>query len=177
VRIVNHEAIDGVSFLGFPYSCRNIQVEDKTMNQLPYQVQAIREQLGKGLRGALVYVGASQLTYSCKYENGGAESKVTDNGSIDAPVSLAFSVNGKRGAGWKIIVSLEPSDTYTVRLWQASRIGPKRAVRLMAECKPIPAGEVLDEASGVYCDQLQGIVEQMYDKAIKEKNDGFIPLG
>jgi len=144
---------------------------------VPYQIQAMREQLGKGLNGALAYVGASQLTYSCKDESGGAESKVLENGAIDAPVALIFKVNGKRGAGWKMIVSLEPSDTYTVRLWQASRIGPKRATSLIEAGKPIPVGEVLDTVTDVYCDQLQDIVEQMYDKAIKEKNDGFIPLG
>lgn len=144
---------------------------------LPYQIQAMKEQLGSGLRGALAYVGANQLTYNCKYETGGSNSKVFENGTVEAPVSLIFKVNGKRGAGWKMIINIEADDTYTVRLWQSARIGAKRAVKLMAEGKLIPAGEVLYEASMVYCDNLQAVVEAMYDKAIKEKNGGFIPLG
>ena len=41
---------------------------------------------------------------------------------------------------------------------------------------PVPAGEVLDTRENVYCDQLQEIVEQMYDRAIKNYNGGFIPM-
>jgi hypothetical protein len=147
------------------------------MSQLPYQIQAIREQLGNGLNGAMVYVGANQPTYSCKYESGGAESKVLENGLIDAPVSLAFRVNCKRGAGWRIFISLELSDTYTVRLWKPSKISLKKQCQLMAENKLVPVGEVLDSSSDIYCDMLQECVERMYDRAIKEKNGGFIPLG
>jgi hypothetical protein len=47
----------------------------------------------------------------------------------------------------------------------------------MAENKLVPVGEVLDSSSDIYCDMLQECVERMYDRAIKEKNGGFIPLG
>lgn len=144
---------------------------------LPYQIEAMRQQLGTGLRGAMAYVGASQPTYSCKYPTGGATSKVTENGLVDAPVSLCFKVNGKRGAGWRMIVSLEATDTYTVRLWKKNPMGAKTAMKLMAEGKPLKVGEVISERSDVYCDNLQQVVEGMYDDAIKEKNGGFIPLG
>lgn len=146
------------------------------MKDIPHQIEAMREQLGTGLNGGLVYVGASRLTYLCKYESGGAESKVTETGLVDAPVSLAFNVNGKRREGWKVIVSLEPSDTYTVRLWKPSKISLKKQCQLMAENKVVPVGEVIDVACEIYCDQLQSCVEQMYDRAIRERNDGFIPL-
>jgi len=132
---------------------------------LPYQIQAMLEQMGSGLSGARVYVGASKLTYSCKYETGGAASKVMKNGTVDAPVALIFSVNGKRGAGWKMIVSLEPSDTYTVRLWKPCwRTSSDRV------------GEILDESSDIYCDQLRECIERMYDRAIQKHCGGFIPL-
>jgi len=144
---------------------------------LPYQIKAIKEQLGSGLRSALAYTGAHQLTYSCKYEFGGGFSKVLDNGLVEAPVALTFKVNGKSGAGWRIIINIEPSDTYSVRLWEAARLGAKTTAKLMAQNKPIVLGEVLAEVKDVYCDNLKQVVEQMYDNAIKKHCRGFAPLG
>jgi len=147
---------------------------------LPYQIEAMREQLGKGLRGAMAYVGASKPTYTCKHETGGGNSEVTENGLVSAPVALTFAVNGKRGAGWRIIVSIEASDTYTVRLWKPVNTTAKARMKEMekaaAEGRPMKLGEVLDESSDVYCDVLQEVVERMYDRAINEKCGGFIPL-
>jgi hypothetical protein len=140
---------------------------------IPYQIQAIMEQLGSGLRGARAYVGASQLTYSCKQESGGGESKVLENGLVDAPVALTFNVNGKKGAGWKIIISIEPSDTYTVRLWKPVRVSAKKVAEGRWDGKN---GEILDESTDIYCDQLQESVERMYDRAIQKHSGGFIPL-
>ena len=142
---------------------------------VPYQIETMLAQMGKGLSGARVYVGASQITYSCKEEGG--ESKVLPNGLIDAPISVCFKVNGKRGASWKMIVSLEPSDTYTVRLWKPIRQTALAAAKAMEAGKPEKYGEVLDESSDVYCDVLQEVIERMYDRAIKKHNDGFIPMG
>lgn len=143
---------------------------------LPYQIQQMREQIGLGLKGGFVYVGASQLTYTCKHATGGAVSVILPNGLIDAPVSLSFRVNGKRNEHWRFFVSVEPSDTYKVYLWRKAKISTKKACQLMAEGKPVPAGEILDSAEDVYCDSLQECIEQMYDKAIKTHNQGFIPL-
>lgn len=143
---------------------------------IPQTIQSIQQQLGHGLTGAMVYVGASHPTYLCKHEYGGAESKVLENGMIDAPVSLSFKVNGKRGQGWRIFISLEPSDTYTVRLWKSIKTSLKKTCKLLQEKKIIPVGEVLDTATDIYCDQLQECVEGMYDRAIKAHNQGFIPL-
>lgn len=143
---------------------------------LPYQIEAMVKQIGQGLNGGFVYVGASKKYFTCKYSTGGATSTVLPNGTVDAPVSLVFRVNGKRNAGWRFIVSIEPSDTYTVRLWKPIKIGLKKTCQLMAENKMVPVGEVIDSATDVYCDQLQDCIERMYDKAIKEHNQGFIPL-
>ena len=140
---------------------------------IPYQIQAIMEQLGNGLNGARAYVGASQLTYSCKHEAGGGNSKVLENGLVDAPVALTFNVNGKKGAGWKIIISIEPSDTYTVRLWKPVPMRAKKALEVGWDGK---VGEILDESTDVYCDQLQESVERMYDRAIQKHSGGFIPI-
>ena len=144
--------------------------------KIPYQIEQMRQQLGSGLRSALAYTGAHQLTYSCKYEFGGGFSKVLDNGLVEAPVALTFKVNGKRGAGWRIIINIETNDTYSVRLWEAVRMGAKKAAKLMTENKPIALGKVLAEAKDVYCDNLKQVVEQMYDNAIKQHCGGFVPL-
>jgi hypothetical protein len=144
---------------------------------LPYQIEAIKQQLGGGLNSALAYTGAHQLTYFCKYEFGGGNSKVLDNGLVEAPVALTFRVNGKHGAGWRIIINIEPSDTYSVRLWQAAKLGAKTVSKLMAQNKPIMLGEVLAEVKDVYCDNLRQVVERMYDDAIKKHCGGFAPLG
>jgi hypothetical protein len=69
-------------------------------------------------------------------------------------------VNGKPGNRWMIKITLDFSDTYIVELI-AGR-GDKV--------------ESLDRREDVYCDELQSEVEQMYDRAIKEHNHGFIPL-
>ena len=44
-----------------------------------------------------------------------------------------------------------------------------------AESKP--AEMVLACVRDVYCDTLQSVIEQVYDRAIKEHNEGFINLG
>lgn len=143
---------------------------------IPYQIQAMMEQLGTSINGAFAYVGASTKVYSCKYPTGGSNSKVLENGLVEAPVSLTFQVNGKRGAGWRIIVNLEANDTYTVRLWKAARLGAKTVAKLMSQNKPVVMGEVLAEVTDVYCDNLQRIVEQVYDNAIQRHCGGFIPI-
>lgn len=144
---------------------------------LPYQIEQMSHQIGNGLNGGFAYIGASKKYYTCKYPTGGATSTVLPNGTVDAPVSLVFNVNGKKGAGWKIIVSLEPSDTYTVRLWKPSKISLKKQCQLMSANQMVPVGTVMATSTDVYCDQLQGCIEAMYDKSIREHNNGWIPMG
>jgi len=141
--------------------------------KLPDTIRSIIDQMGgTGLRGALVYVGASKLTYKCPEPRGECRpdhtSRRTEGGEglIEFGVGLSFSVNGKRGEGWKVIVAYEPDDTYTVWLWKRIR-RPRYTGQV---------GEVIGEIRNVYCDQLKSTVEEMYDGAIKERCGGFIPL-
>lgn len=143
----------------------------------PHQIEQMSQQIGLGLNGGFVYVGASQKVYRCDHECGGSESRVLDNGMIEAPVNLTFRVNGKPRQQWKMIVSLEGDDTYTVYLWRPVRPSYAKITRLKASNVPVIFGQVIDQTSDIYCDQLQSCIEQMYDKAIKTLNQGFIPLG
>ena len=72
---------------------------------------------------------------------------------------VSLIVNGKPGYQWMIKVTLDFSDTYTVELI-AARGG--NVTQLARE-------------HDVYCDQLQSIVEGMYDEAIVSHNGGCIP--
>ena len=140
-------------------------------NMIPETIQSIIAQMGgRGLTGALVYIGTSQLGYKCPDPEGecrsGYRSKETETGAIDYDVGLAFKVNGKPTQNWTMVVAYEPDDTYSVWLWRRAK---------PTEAKAGKAGVVLDHLSDVYCDMLKMVVERMYDKAIKEHNDSFIP--
>ena len=125
------------------------------------------DQLGRGINGSLAYVGASRLIYKNRPDDSCPDASiVTDNGLVDYQTGLQFNVNGKRG--WKIIVSLEPSDTYTVRLWHSFHPS--------ITAKTGKFGENLEENSDVYCDMLADMVESMYDAAIQQYCGGFIRL-
>jgi len=136
---------------------------------LPYTIQTIIDQMGgRGIRGAFVYIGASQLvwkhpktntTYECR---SGFQSNEDEHGCINSDVSLQFTVNGKRGELWKMLVAYEPDDTYSVWIWRNKSDIPGKI------------GSVIEVARDVYCDGLKGTVEHMYDKAIKTHNQGFI---
>ncbi len=109
-------------------------------NAVPQFVTDIFDQMGCSLRGAFIYVGGHLPVY----------------GTEPNPF-LRFNVNGKRGAGWKITIEVDPSDTYNV--WLADKTGTK-----------------LYEETDIYCDMLQSTVKKMYDQGINEHNQGFIPL-
>ncbi len=138
----------------------------------PYTIRTIIEQCGgMGLRGAFVYIGASRFTYKCDDVESecrpGTRSSVTKEGLVDYEVGLTVKVNGKRGAGWHMMIAYEPDDTYSVYLWR--RAYPNEEAKGLR-------GVVLNQCDDVYCDTLKEVVEKMYDRAIKEHNDGFIPL-
>jgi len=63
----------------------------------------------------------------------------------------------------KVIIAYEPDDTYTVWLVEGHRARQ-------------PDSMVLTCHRDVYCDTLQGVIEAAYDHAIREHNQGFIPL-
>jgi len=138
---------------------------------LPDTIQAIVLQAGGlGLRGAIVYVGAHHLTYRCSEPVGeyrsSRPSRLTSEagfGFVEYEVGLQCLVNGKRGHRWTLNIVYEPNDTYTVWLVEAHR-GRK------------PDSMVLACERDVYCDSLRGVIEAVYDRAIRQHNGGFIPL-
>jgi hypothetical protein len=92
---------------------------------------------------------------------------VRPDGLVDWDVGLCFRVNGRRKQDWRIMVAYEPSDTYTVYLWRTAKPTEERAGL---------RGVVINRLDDVYGEDLKGVVEQMYDRAIKEHNGGFIPI-
>jgi hypothetical protein len=138
---------------------------------LPDTIQAIIAQAGgPSLHGAFVYIGAHDYTYRCAEMHGefrsGQRSRLVKRDGvtvIDYEVGLQCRVNGKRGKDWTLIIAYEPDDTYTVRLVEAHK--DRRPDSMVLACQ-----------EDVYCDTLQSVIESIYDRAIMEHNDGFIPL-
>lgn len=95
---------------------------------------------GRGLGGALAYIGTRRIEYS--------------------EHRIRLYVNGKPGHIWRMTITVSASDLYDLELW---------------DLRGDQAG-VLGEANDVYFDELQHIVESLYDTAIGEHNSGFIPL-
>ena len=134
-----------------------------------WRCQTIINQLGGlGLRGAICYTGGQQVTYKDRPDEMTPDPSRIDRGGVHFDTGIMWKVNGKRSQTWKELVTLEPSDTYTVRLLKINT--PQQWAKTGYPC------EVLYEASDVYCDMLQAIAEEAYDTAIKERNDGWIPL-
>ena len=124
-----------------------------TQSQLPYEIQSIISQCGgMGLHGAFVYVGAHNFVYNVTKEM--KDSKFED-GFLTFGCGLIFKVNGGN-RGWKMAITLENSDTYTVYLYSTRNNIQK----------------IIDSTNDVYCDNLQEVVESMYDEAGKKA--GFI---
>ncbi len=92
-------------------------------------------------------------------------SHATPAGMVEYEVGGAITVDGKPGEGWKVIIAYEPVDVYSVYLWRL----PTRA-----EFSEGLQGAVLAERRDVYCDELKGAVESMYDDAIRARCDGWI---
>lgn len=140
--------------------------------RLPDTIRSIIDQAGGfRLSSAFAYVGASMFTYQCaeaegEYRSGSVSRQSTQGGEsfIQAEVFLRFRVNGKRGRCWTLIIAYEPTDVYTVWLVEGHR-GRN------------PSTMVLACVRDVYCDTLQSVIEEVYDRAIQEHNGGVIPLG
>lgn len=140
---------------------------------IPYTIQCILDQVGKGLDGGIVYCGGYKLAATfpldgnreceCRHDR---ESTVNALGVIDTPVSLSFRVNARRMV--LVFISYEPDDTYTVRLWRAHKLARRLKDGVM--------GEVLREQRDVYCDMLQEVVERFYDGYIREYQKGTIQV-
>ena len=141
------------------------------LESLPETVQAIIAQAGGlGLRGAFVYIGAQHFTYRCaealgEYRSNRPSRLVSEGGQgfVEYEVGLQCRVNGKPGHAWTLIIAYEPTDVYTVWLVEAHK-------------QRQPGSMVLARHEDVYCDTLQGVIEAAYDRAIRDHNQGFIPL-
>ena len=70
---------------------------------------------------------------------------------------------GKLGRAWTLIIAYEPNDTYTI--WLVERHRGRKPDSMVLACE-----------RDVYCDTLQGVIKAVYDRAIREHNQGFIPL-
>jgi hypothetical protein len=115
-------------------------------------------------------VGASRISYKEREDGCYPDASYFDNsnGSLFYEVGIQFNVNVKRNQTWKMIVAYEPSDTYTV--YMVKCYGAATAA------KKGRLSEIKATAPDVYCDQLQAIVEGVYDDIIQEVNGGWIPI-
>lgn len=140
------------------------------------QTQTMLDQLGAhlGLRSPFVYVGATNIVFKQCEGYPSTSSRIDEQGYIQAEQYVMFHVNGGNmqpgNPKWKMIVCYEPNDTYTVYLYQPYKI-PSRGASGMTQ-----VGEALDSRRDVYCDELRSVVEQMYDRAIQERQQGFIKI-
>jgi hypothetical protein len=123
---------------------------------LPYRIKSIIDQTGgEGLGGAFCYIGAQNFVYLDR----DLSSSEFKDGMLTFSTGLLFKVNGG-WRGWKMAITLEPNDTYTVRLMAVRRDRAK----------------LLDEVTDVYCDMLKFTVESMYDNAVNKYSGGFISV-
>jgi hypothetical protein len=143
----------------------------KTKNVPPDTIQAIVAQAsGMGLRGAFVYVGAHDITYKCPEAVGECRSSHPSHlgskrglGCVRFEVGLRCRVNGKRGRNWLLAIAYEPNDTYTV--WLVEGHAARKPETMVLACQ-----------RDVYCDTLKAVIEATYDQALRDHNQGFIPL-
>ena len=129
-------------------------------------------QLGRGISGTLCYIGAdprSIVGHDCydKPDTGEdkGDSRIDDETGLVAGGGncwVRFQVNGKRGERWLMTIALEWRDVYTVWLQGVGR-----------------SGKVLwtERMEDVYCDMLKEIVENLYDRALRQRNGGWVNLG
>ena len=146
-------------------------------NGNPDTIQTIIEQAGgRGINGAFAYVGAHNFRYSCSdgsrtVMDGEWRSKftshqippmpgMTGSGTVNYDVHLSFAVNGKSGYHWQMTIAYEPDDTYTV--WLVARRGSRV--------------DVLAEVRDVYCDDVQIVVESVYENTLKTTNVKFLRM-
>lgn len=129
------------------------------MNQLPQFAQDIYNQLNGGkLNGAITYCGGREVRYG-PFNSQYPQVEPDEHGRFDFSNCLRFRPNTSRRT--LIIIAIQPLDTYTVWLWR------EKADR---------TGEILERQDEVYCDDLQQVVERMYDAYIKTHQKGFIDL-
>lgn len=137
------------------------------MKITPYSIQYIMEQLRHGMIGALAYVGGSELFFNHPASGRDGECRSTfwsyldDCGTLKFEVGLGFRVKSKPGENWRMIVAYEPNDTYTVWLLHASTSHGW----LHAET----SGEMIACVNNIKDEELQHVVESVYDTALKTR--------
>src|SRR3990172_6284107 len=102
-----------------------------------WRIEQIIDQMGgRGVRGALGYIGASEIAYHCRKDDSKpVNSTVDDHGLIEFEIGLMFRVNAKKGkpgrwsSAWSRIIptpsgcSVRPHPKSGVgRSWQSSWI-------------------------------------------------------
>jgi len=145
-----------------------------TMSKLPYTIKTIFDQIGI----SMMRVGGHKAGYNltnAKYSPEELQecscypeeySSVRKDGQVLQGVGVYFRVNTKRKI--YLYVSYEPDDTYTLRLWKAHT--PLEYVKYQT------IGKVLDEQTEIFCDILGDVIERMYEKYIREYQNGFIHI-
>ena len=139
------------------------------MKITPYSIQNIMEQLRHGMVGALDYVGGHELFFNhppngrdhqCRSS---FHSHIAENGRLKYEVGLTFRVKGKAGENWRMTIAYEPDDTYTVWLMR-DIVG-----------RPLSMSQVLATEDEVNSDDLQDVVESIYDDAVRKFERNVVP--
>src|ERR1700722_7702945 len=144
------------------------------MKITPYSIQYIMEQLRHGMIGALAYVGGSELFFN--HPAGGRDgecrstfwSHLDGSGTLKFEVGLGFRVKSKPGDDCHRIVAYEPNDPYSVWLLSASTSHGWRHAET--------SGEMIACVNNINEDELQHVVESIYDTALKTRGLEGIPL-
>lgn len=140
------------------------------MKITPYSIQNIMEQLRHGMVGALDYVGGHELFFNHPPNGRDHEcrsrfrSHVGENGRLKYEVGLSFRVNGKPGENWRMAIAYEPDDTYSV--WLMRDVARRH----------LSMPEVLASADQVGSDDLQHVVESLYDEAAKVSERNIVSV-
>jgi hypothetical protein len=139
------------------------------MKITPYSIQNIMEQLRHGMVGALDYVGGHELFFKHPPDGRDHEcrssfrSHLGENGSLKYEVGLSFRVKGKQGENWRMTIAYEPDDSYTV--WLVRDLDHRQST----------LSEILASTEQVNSDDLQHVVESIYNEAVKSPEKDFAP--
>ena len=135
---------------------RTVRPDTLQQPSLPDTIASIMDALGRGIGGAGAYVGGGEMTWKCPKPSGECRprypSRQDPDGSVVYDVGMEFPVNGPSGQHWRMIITYEADDTYTVRLTRRSTKTPginRVTIDLL---------EMLDGS------ELKSTVEQMYDR-------------
>ncbi len=139
------------------------------MTEVNWRIQQMIQQMGgMGLNGAFTYTGARRITYKAREDDGKPGDSVWDDksGTLSYDYGIMFTPNLNINA--RMIVTVEYSDTYTIRLLKVHQL--RTAVKTGQQA------QVLAVCTDVYDDMLQDCVERMYDEWVREHQDNWIRI-